>query len=64
MLPSISSGGSVPGSGRWRRLEQQQHHNHRHKYLTQDQPNSVVPGIAELLTTPRFKCWLNGDREF
>jgi hypothetical protein len=56
--------GCVPGSGRRRRLEQLQRHKHRQLYLTQDQPISTVPYIAELLDDAKIRVLIyNGDRD-
>jgi hypothetical protein len=52
--------GCIPGSGRRRRLEEQ----HRQLYLTQDQPISIVPYIAELLDDAKIRVLIyNGDRD-
>ena len=56
--------GCVPGSGRRRRLEQHHNHQRRQLYLTQDQPISVVPYIAELLDHAKIQVLIyNGDRD-
>jgi hypothetical protein len=56
MLPSISSGEAVQDRVDETIRAAATPQPSLQLYLTQDQPNSVVPYIVELLTTLRFKC--------